>query len=108
MAKKESVTWMVAHPGHCTVPVIAENWERATVEAASFWGVPWASVAAGCEMAGKKPTTRNICQRCGRMMSGRTGICEACEKILRTEDEITGKKMMKTWYMGRRDAAFGG
>ena len=49
-SKKDDFLWWVQCEGHYDVPVIAPNWELATVEAAHLWGVPWAKVAARCEL----------------------------------------------------------
>ena len=37
--KKDDFLWWVQCEGHYDVPVIAPNWELATVEAAHLWGV---------------------------------------------------------------------
>lgn len=65
--KKDDFLWWVQCEGHYDVPVIAPNWELATVEAAHLWGVPWAKVAARCELREKLPVVRNVCQRCGKI-----------------------------------------
>ena len=54
-SKKDDFLWWVQCEGHYDVPVIAPNWELATVEAAHLWGVPWAKVAARCELREKLP-----------------------------------------------------
>ena len=68
--KKADFLWWVQCEGHYDVPVIAPNWELATVEAAHLWGVPWAKVAARCELREKLPVVRNVCQRCGKIFHG--------------------------------------
>lgn len=60
-SKKDDFLWWVQCEGHYDVPVIAPNWELATVEAAHLWGVPWAKVAARCELREKLPVVRNVC-----------------------------------------------
>ena len=40
-SRKKEFVFFVKHPNHTTVPVIAENWEQATMKAAEFWGIGW-------------------------------------------------------------------
>ena len=107
MASKRSVCWVVRHPEIGTAFVVADSLEQATVRAAAFWGVSWARTAAGMELVRRKEARKNICCRCGQIFHGGGDICGACEKILHTEEAETSRRMKETWYLGRKDAAFG-
>ncbi len=85
--KKDDFLWWVQCDGHYDVPVIAPNWELATVEAAHLWGVPWAKVAARCELREKLPVVRNVCQRCGKIFHGSGPLCDDCISIIRIEEQ---------------------
>lgn len=86
-SKKDDFLWWVQCEGHYDVPVIAPNWELATVEAAHLWGVPWAKVAARCELREKLPVVRNVCQRCGKIFHGSGPLCDDCISIIRIEEQ---------------------
>lgn len=64
MARSEkSICWVVHHPEIGTAFVAAEDWERATVEAARFWDVPWGKYVAGMELLQRKEAHRHLCCR---------------------------------------------
>ena len=73
-AKKKDYLWFVKAPGHVQVPVIAQDWEQATLEAARFWGVKWAEIFWQCELVKKTDVIRNMCCRPG----GGTGRSISC------------------------------
>lgn len=112
----ESITWLVGHPEHCTVPVLAPDWELATVGAAKLWGVPWAKVAAECRPEGKKVARKLVCIKCGRvdytqrgeLRDGKSdGLCPACRFAIRQDEELMAKRMQKTWYLAPKGAGSG-
>ena len=74
------------HPRHTTAPVIAENWEQATVKAAQFWGVSWGKVAALCECERKMDTHKGVCMDCGRVFYGGEVLCPRCEEKRKGEE----------------------
>lgn len=112
----ESITWLVGHPEHCTVPVLAPDWELATVGAARLWGVPWAKVAAECRPEGKKVAKKLVCIKCGRVdysqrgetaEAGHDGLCAECRLIIRQDEENARRRMNKTWYLAPKGAGNG-
>lgn len=107
MASKKSTCWVIEHPEIGTAFVVADSWEQATVRAAEFWGVSWARTVSGMELVRRKDARKNICCRCGQIFHGSGDLCGACEKILRTEEAETSRRLRETWYLGRKDAAFG-
>lgn len=108
MARSEkSICWVVHHPEIGTAFVAAEDWERATVEAARFWDVPWGKYVAGMELLQRKEAHRHLCCRCGRMFNAEGTLCEACQKILHTEEQETARRLKRTWYLGLKESAFG-
>lgn len=102
MAAKKEWLWFVACEGHVTAPVIAEDWELATVEAARFWGVPWATVAAQCELQEKRPVVKCVCCRCGTWFHGSGVMCDHCRS--ETEIEERRVKAAKQRYFRRMHA----
>ena len=108
MARSEKqICWVVAHPEIGTAFVTADSWEQATVAAADFWGVPWGKYVAGMELRQKKEAHRHLCCRCGRIFHSPGALCEACIKILHTEEQETARRLKKTWYLGLKESAFG-
>lgn len=97
--------WQVNHPELGTVWVTAESWEKATVEAARLYGVPWGKVVAELTCERSCPAMRHICQRCKRIFNGEGAMCSACELVLETEREQTKQRLMKTWYLGGEEGA---
>ena len=91
--------WQVNHPELGTVWVTAESWEKATVEAAMLYGVPWGKVVAEMTCERSCPAMRHVCQRCKRIFNGDGAMCDACELALETEREQTKQRLMKTWYL---------
>lgn len=81
--------WWVQCEGYPDVPVIAADWEQATAEAARLWCVPWARVAARCELRERREVTRNVCQRCRRIFHGSGTLCDDCVKALEIEARRT-------------------
>lgn len=79
--KKQTFVWWVDHPDHTTAVVVADNWEQATVEAAKWWEVPWAKVAALCTEQKKEPLMRGMCCDCGAKVWSQGGRvrCAMCE-----------------------------
>lgn len=54
-----------------------------------------------------KEAHRHLCCRCGRIFHSPGALCEACIKILHTEEQETARRLKKTWYLGAKDSAFG-
>ena len=109
MAKKDEkgVCWVVAMPGRNPAYVVAENWEQATVKAAQFWGVPWGATVAHMELRQKMEARKNVCLKCRKIFYGDGELCTGCEAERMHEQERAERRMKKTWYLGRKDAAFG-
>lgn len=100
--------WWVQCEGYPDVPVIAPDWEQATVGATQLWSVPWAKVAARCELREKQPVTRNVCQKCKRIFHGAGTLCDQCMSGLRFELERTEayrRAYYRRQYAGEREAA---
>lgn len=97
MAKTESkrIVWWVEHPDHPIAIVAAPNWEQATVEAASWWGVPWGRVAALCSEQRREELPKFVCADCRAIMYGRDGNrtrCALCENVARNKSKRDGKR----------------
>lgn len=91
MAEKKSkmlTLWMVSHPDHCTVPVTADTREQATVKAAALWGVPWARVAADCDVEKRYEILPHNCPKCGNYVyDPEEEYCTRCRVALRQDEE---------------------
>lgn len=85
-SRKKEFVFFVKHPNHTTVPVIAENWEQATMKAAEFWGIGWGKVAALCECERTWETHRCVCNRCGTVFHGEEALCDKCTAALQDEE----------------------
>lgn len=88
--KKQTYVWWVDHPDHTTAVVIADNWEKATVEAAKWWDVPWGKVAAMCTEQKKEPLLHGVCCDCGQKMwspGGPRVRCGKCESVAKSLEE---------------------
>lgn len=108
MAKEIDYCWEVKHPDYGLAVVIAPDWERATVAAAEFWGVRWPKVAWGCTKGAVREARRSVCPRCGKVMFNQPmNVCEACKKIIRTENEQMKANLQKTWHLGKKTEAWG-
>lgn len=105
--KNVSVVYVVTLEGRCPAYVQAENWEQATVKAAAFWGIPWAANVAYMELQQTKEARKNVCLKCRRVVYGEHELCPACEATREQDRARAEQRMKKTWYLGRRDAAFG-
>ena len=102
MARESNYCWEVKHPDYGTAVVIAPDWERATVAAAEFWGVPWREVAAKCEMKKKiVGAPRNVCCRCGRVYYGAPPMCTVCQKEQKLEEEHLRRKLTRAYQLGK-------
>ena len=98
MARSEkSICWVVHHPEIGTAFVAAEDWERATVEAARFWGVPWAKIFCQCELVRKSEVLRNVCIRCKRHFNGEGVECEPCQKLRAIEEKEAQAAARRYW-----------
>lgn len=107
-AKKDiSRVYVVRLEGHCPAYVQAESWLEATVRAAEFWGIPWGAHVAYMELEKTMEARKNVCHRCRRVVYGEHELCPACEKVRDTEREQAAIRRKKTWYLGRKDAAWG-
>lgn len=102
-----AICWVVRLEGCCPAYVVADSWEQATVEAAKFWGIPWGKAVAKMELERKLEARKNVCIKCGRVFFGPGTMCQSCEKGTQQELEITKKRMLGTWYLGRKGEAFG-
>lgn len=109
MAGKEnrSVCWVVTLEGRCPAYVVAENWEQATVKAAQFWGIPWGANVAHMALQQKLEARKNVCLRCRKIYYGGAELCPACEQARVDDQRRVELRMKRTWYEGRKDAAFG-
>ena len=87
-AKPKEYLWFIKAPGHVQVPVVAADWEQATVQAARFWDVPWAKIFCKCELVRKSVVIRNVCCRCGVWFHGSGVVCDHC----RSEAEIEERR----------------
>lgn len=102
-SKKTDFLWWVQCEGYPDVPVIAENWEQATVGAARLWCEPWSKVAARCELREKLPVVRCVCQRCSRIFHGEGTLCDDCLHALKVEAQRTAeykKQYYRRMYAG--------
>ncbi|MBR2928559.1 MAG: hypothetical protein IKC24_05330 [Oscillospiraceae bacterium] len=84
--KSKEYIFFVKHPQHTIAPVIAENWEQATVKAADFWGVKWGKVAALCECERKMGTHKGVCMDCNKVFYGGEVICPMCLRARKDEE----------------------
>ena len=41
------------------------------------------------------------------MFNAEGTLCEACRKILQTEEQETARRLKRTWYLGLKESAFG-
>lgn len=108
-SKKENkaVCWVVTLEGMSPAYVVAESWEQATVKAADFWGIPWGANVAHMELQQKMEARKNVCLICRKIFFGDGELCAACETA-RVQDKQNHERRMKaTWYMGKKNAAFG-
>lgn len=96
-AKKKDYLWFVKAPGHVQVPVIAQDWEQATLEAAQFWGVKWAEIFWQCELVKKTEVIRNMCCRCKRFFNGEGVECEPCRKLRAAEEAEEQAARRRYW-----------
>lgn len=104
MAVKTSkeILWEVGCEGHTDAWVVAPNWELATVEAAKFWGVPWATVAAHCQEKRKTVGAKhNICCKCGRMYAGKMPMCMVCRATAETEEAVMRRRLNQAYRLGK-------
>ena len=109
MAVKKGISrvYEVLLEGRCPAFVQAESWPEATQKAAVFWGIPWGANVANMELGRTMDAKKNICLRCRRIIYGERELCEACEAAREQDRENAEQRMKKTWYMGRKNAAFG-
>lgn len=71
------------------LPVVAENREQATVEAARIWGVSWARHVCDMDVTGgEEAILRRLCPRCGAFIFERKeDYCPACRVAIRQDAE---------------------
>lgn len=105
--KNVSVVYEVRLEGRCPAYVQAESWPEATIRAAEFWGIPWGKNVANMEQGQTREARKNLCLKCRRIIYGERELCEACEAARLQDRENAERRMKRTWYMGRKDAAFG-
>ena len=96
-AKKKEYLWFVKAPGHAQVPVVAADWEQATLEAARFWNVPWAKIFWQCELVSRTTVVKNVCHRCGRYFNGEGVECEPCQKLRAVEEKNAQAAERRYW-----------
>lgn len=96
-AKKRDYLWFVTAPGHVQVPVVAPDWEQATLEAAHFWGVSWAKIFWQCELVKKTDVMKNVCCRCKRYFNGEGVECDPCRKLRFTEEQNARAANRQYW-----------
>lgn len=96
-AKKRDYLWFIKAPGHVQVPVMAPDWEQATVQAARFWGANWGKIFWQCELVRKTEVLRNVCCRCGKHFNGDGVECEPCRKIRAVEERNARAAEQRYW-----------
>lgn len=96
-AKPKEYLWFIKAPGHVQVPVVAADWEQATVQAARFWDVPWAKIFCQCELVRKTVVIRNVCCRCGKHFNAPGVECEPCRMIRATEEQNEKAAERRYW-----------
>lgn len=89
--------WWVSHPDHTVAVVRAQNWEQATVEAAEWWGVPWAKVASMCEARKMERAPRCVCVKCGIVFHGESLRCARCEAEARDAELNYQEQNRRYW-----------
>lgn len=100
--KNKIILWEVGCEGHVDAWVVAPNWEQATVEAAAFWDVPWAGVAAKCEPKSKTVgAPRNVCCKCGRTYFAEPPLCGSCKKVIAIEEKELKQSLARAYKEGR-------
>lgn len=91
MAEKKAKTlylYKVRHPDHCQAPVVAENAEQATVQAAKLWGVPWGRVVFYCDVAREGEILPHVCPRCRKYNAYNDRVyCARCQAEIDHEEE---------------------
>lgn len=105
--KKKTVCWAIQHPELGTAWVIADDYERATVKAAEWWGVPGQACGQMRELT-RIPYMRNVCPKCGQIYNSDETMCEKCLKIQETERQETARRLKATWWQGKRTPRSGG
>ena len=101
---KGNYLWWVQCEGYPDVPVLAPDWEQATVQAAKLWCVPWAKVAALCELREKLPAITCVYQRCQRVCHGTGTLCDDCVSAVRIEaqrTEAAKRRYFRKLYAGK-------
>ena len=102
MASQREILWEVGCRGHVDAWVLAPDWERATVEAARFWGVPWGKVAALCECKQRiVGAPKNICCRCKKTYFGPPPMCGICAQASRQEEERMRHLLRRAYQQGK-------
>lgn len=100
--ENRNILWEVGCEGHTDAWVTAKDWEMATVEAARFWGVSWAKVAARCECKNKiVGAPRNICRRCQKVFYGSGAMCLRCLTAAKTEEERMQQALRRDYRTGK-------
>ena len=105
--KNMSVVYEVRLEGRCPAYGQAGGWREATVRAGEFWGIPWGKNVANREQGQTREARKNLCLKCRRIIYGERELCEACEAARLQDQENAERRMKHTWYMGRKNAAFG-
>lgn len=90
-----------------TVPVIAEDWPLATVEAARFWAVPWGKYVHQMELERTMDYRPSICIKCGKYRTAMmdeegTGLCMACKKAAEEEKKLNEARYWKQIHRNNR------
>ena len=96
-ARKRDYLWFITAPGHVQVPVVAPDWEQATVQAARFWGANWGKIFWQCELVRKTEVIRNVCCRCGKHFNGDGVECEPCRRIRAVEERNARAAEQRYW-----------
>ena len=100
MAEKSKmvIRWTVTHPDHATLPVVADNAELATVEAARIWGVPWTRIAFDAEAKKESEILPRVCVKCRRALyEAGEKYCPACRAAIRSDEENVRRRKAR-WY----------
>ena len=89
--------WWVRHP-ECGLAVVdAPDWELATVGAATWWVVPWKTVAALCECEREEIVPRHVRICCGTIFNGDGFRCTKCE-IIERDKRLNRRARERQYY----------
>ena len=82
---------VVQEPGH------GIEQQGTTVEAASWWEVPWKEVVALCECEREEIVPRHVCICCGKIFNGDGFRCTKCE-IIEKDKRLNQRARARKYY----------